>query len=89
MEDVHSCLNRGHTSLIGIGCVIDNLTGYVIYYEIMCKLCRYCSIARRELGDSSAEFYIWYIGHESACDIHHTGSSDSMEMEAALVLWKR
>ncbi|GFV03601.1 uncharacterized protein TNCV_3185241 [Trichonephila clavipes] len=31
-------LTRGHTSQIGIGCVVDTLTGYVIDYEIMSKL---------------------------------------------------
>ncbi|GFV17469.1 uncharacterized protein TNCV_4323351 [Trichonephila clavipes] len=28
-------------------------------------------------------------GHKSECDINHLGSSTSMEMEAALTLWKR
>ncbi|GFV48677.1 uncharacterized protein TNCV_292901 [Trichonephila clavipes] len=45
-------LTRGHTSLIGIGCVIDMLTEYVVDFEVM-------------------------------------SSSTSMEMEAALTLWKR
>ncbi|GFW14601.1 uncharacterized protein TNCV_1635221 [Trichonephila clavipes] len=26
-------LTRGHTSLIGVGCVIDMLTGYVVDFE--------------------------------------------------------
>ncbi|GFU14378.1 uncharacterized protein TNCV_3097831 [Trichonephila clavipes] len=30
-------LTRGHTSLIGIGCVIDMLTGYVVDFEVMSK----------------------------------------------------
>ncbi|GFV63042.1 hypothetical protein TNCV_1239651 [Trichonephila clavipes] len=40
------------------------------------------------VGQSSAEFSIWYEGHKSECDINHLGSSTSMEMEAALTLWK-
>lgn len=84
-----SWLTRGHTSLIGIGCVIDILTGYVIDFEVMSKVCRHCSQAKREFGESSAEYSIWYSGHESVCEINHTGSSGSMEMEAAMVLWKR
>ncbi|GFU65393.1 uncharacterized protein TNCV_1492341 [Trichonephila clavipes] len=28
-------LTRGHTSLIGVGCVIDMLTGYVVDFEVM------------------------------------------------------
>ncbi|GFW28668.1 uncharacterized protein TNCV_3713831 [Trichonephila clavipes] len=30
-------LTRGHTSLIGVGCVIDMLTGYVVDFEVMKK----------------------------------------------------
>ncbi|GFV72507.1 uncharacterized protein TNCV_2763721 [Trichonephila clavipes] len=30
-------LTRGHTSLIGVGCVIDMLTGYVVDFEVMSK----------------------------------------------------
>ncbi|GFW32912.1 uncharacterized protein TNCV_1774771 [Trichonephila clavipes] len=82
-------LTRGHTSLIGVGCVIDMLTGYVVDFEVMSKVCRHCSVAKNKLGQSSAEFSIWYEGHRSECDINHLGSSTSMEMEAALTLWKR
>ncbi|GFT46606.1 uncharacterized protein TNCV_3184481 [Trichonephila clavipes] len=78
---------RGHTSLIGVGCVIDMLTGYVVDFEVMSKVC--VVIALYKLGQSSAEFSIWYEGHKSECDINHLGSSTSMEMEAALTLWKR
>ncbi|GFV84894.1 uncharacterized protein TNCV_4298761 [Trichonephila clavipes] len=69
-----SCLTRGHTSLIGIACVIDILTGYVIDFEVMCKVCRNCSVGKRELGESSAEYGIWFEGHRKDCDINHSGS---------------
>ncbi|GFV28927.1 uncharacterized protein TNCV_4540231 [Trichonephila clavipes] len=49
---------RGHTSLIGVGCVIDMLTGYVVDFEVMSKVCRHCSVAKNKLGQSSAEFNI-------------------------------
>ncbi|GFX22630.1 uncharacterized protein TNCV_2993651 [Trichonephila clavipes] len=84
-----SWLTRGHTSLIDIACVINILTGYVIDFEVMCKVCRNCSVAKRELGESSAEYDIWFEGHRKDCDINHSGSSTSMEMEAALILWER
>ncbi|GFX79276.1 retrovirus-related Pol polyprotein from transposon 412 [Trichonephila clavipes] len=32
-------LTQGHTSLIGVGCVIDMLTGYVVDFEVMSKVC--------------------------------------------------
>ncbi|GFX88941.1 uncharacterized protein TNCV_2576481 [Trichonephila clavipes] len=65
------------------------LTGYVVDFEVMSKVCRHCSVAKNKLGQSSAKFSIWYEGHKSECDINHLGSSTSMEMEAALTLWKR
>ncbi|GFX71274.1 uncharacterized protein TNCV_3410441 [Trichonephila clavipes] len=83
-----SWLTRGHTSLIGIAYVIDILTGYVINFEVMCKVCRNCSWAKRELKESSAEYDIWFEGHRKDCDINHSGSS-TMEMEAALILWEK
>ncbi|GBO16583.1 hypothetical protein AVEN_38248-1 [Araneus ventricosus] len=39
-------LTRGHTSQIGIGCVIDMLAGYVIDYQVMSKYCKECELAR-------------------------------------------
>ncbi|GFX36388.1 uncharacterized protein TNCV_4933011 [Trichonephila clavipes] len=84
-----SWLTRGHTSLIGIACIIDILTGYVIDFEVMYKVWRNCSVAKRELGESSAEYDIWLEGHRKDCDINHSGSSTSMEMEAALIIWER
>ncbi|GBL77122.1 hypothetical protein AVEN_69261-1 [Araneus ventricosus] len=77
-----------YSSLFGVGVVVDILTGYVVDFEIMCKVCRFCSNAANQLGKESAEFNIWYEGHRNECDINHTGSSGSMELKASEVLWK-
>ncbi|GFX34512.1 uncharacterized protein TNCV_3657501 [Trichonephila clavipes] len=45
--------------------------------------------AVRDLSGDSPDFAIWYEGHKSECQINHTGSSSSMEMEAAAILWQR
>ncbi|GFU35773.1 uncharacterized protein TNCV_1083391 [Trichonephila clavipes] len=82
-------LTRGHTSLIGVGCVIDLLTGFVMDFEIMSKRCIECEHAKSGLGENSAEFHVWYEGHTSSCAINHVGSSCAMEQEAALKLWQR
>lgn len=82
-------LTRGHTSQIGIGCVIDIQTGYVVDFHVMSKYCRECDYSRKELGDDSAEFNIWYGGHKDVCNINHTGSSGAMEVQAATELWSR
>ncbi|GFS87890.1 hypothetical protein TNCV_4084381 [Trichonephila clavipes] len=46
-------------------------------------------VANKELRESSAEYDIWFEGRRKDCDNYHSGSSTSMEMEAALILWER
>ena len=80
---------RGHTSLYGIGCVIDLLTGYVLDYEVLSKFCQACTTAKKELGESSPEFFYWKEGHAMDCQQNYEGSSGGMEVVAAERLWKR
>lgn len=81
---------RGHTSLYGIGCVIDVITGLVVYYEILSKYCHMCVNTANDLGEDSPEFYIWYQGHKKfECCKNYEGSSNSMEVAAASIMWKR
>ncbi|GBM89998.1 hypothetical protein AVEN_43447-1 [Araneus ventricosus] len=82
-------LTRRHTSQIGIGCVIDMRTGYVIDYQVMSKYCKECELAKGELNKISAEYEIWYDGHKDYCNVNHCGSSGSMEVQAAFKLWLR
>lgn len=84
-----SWMKRGHTSLYGIGCVIDLLTGYVIDFEVISKYCQACTTAKKELGENSPEFYFWKEGHVSDCQQNYEGSSGGMEAVAAERLWKR
>ncbi|GFU60954.1 uncharacterized protein TNCV_3372711 [Trichonephila clavipes] len=58
-----SWLTREHTSYIGVGCVIDLLTGFVIDYEVMSKPCGECEQTKFALEEDSAEFRIWHEGH--------------------------
>ncbi|GFX08462.1 uncharacterized protein TNCV_3269511 [Trichonephila clavipes] len=84
-----SWLTWRHTSLIDIAYVIYILIGLiltVIDFEVMCKVCHNCSVAKRELGESSAEYGISFEGYRKDCNINHSGSSTSKEMEAALIL---
>ncbi|KAJ4442731.1 hypothetical protein ANN_04322 [Periplaneta americana] len=81
-------LTRGHSSMYGVGCVIDILTGYVIDYQVMSKSCRKCVHARQRYKNPQ-DFKIWYDIHKQECDINHTGSSGAMEMEAAIKMWNR
>ncbi|GFT09557.1 uncharacterized protein TNCV_797601 [Trichonephila clavipes] len=80
---------RGHSSLYGIGIVIDILTGLIIDYEILSKYCPECTTAKRDLGENSAEYSIWYKSHQKECSKNYVGSSNAMEVKAAEILWKR
>ncbi|GFW45679.1 uncharacterized protein TNCV_3246161 [Trichonephila clavipes] len=80
---------RGHSSLYGIGIVIDILTGLIIDYEILSKYCPECTTAKRDLGENSAEYSIWYKSHQEECSENYVGSSNAMEVKAAEILWKR
>ncbi|GFW71715.1 uncharacterized protein TNCV_219291 [Trichonephila clavipes] len=84
-----SWLTRGHTSNIGVGCVIDLLTGFVIDYEVMSKRCGECEQTKFALEEDSADFRIWYEGHQDVCSATHVGSSGAMEVNAAVKLWER
>lgn len=80
---------RGFTSNYGVGCVIDMDTGFIIDYCILSKFCRNCSMTKQQLGEDSAEYYFWNIGHKSDCEMNYEGSSPNMEVTAAETLWKR
>ncbi|GFX32270.1 uncharacterized protein TNCV_1324711 [Trichonephila clavipes] len=84
-----SWLTRGHTSNIGVGCVIDLLTGFVIDYEVMSKRCGECEQTKFALEEDSPDFRIWYEGHQDVCSATHVGSSGAMEANAAVKLWER
>ncbi|GFS70072.1 uncharacterized protein TNCV_748401 [Trichonephila clavipes] len=84
-----SWLTRGHTSNMGVGCVIDLLIGFVIDYEVMSKRCEECEKAKFALEEDSAEFRIWFEGHQNVCSATHVGSSGALEVNAAVKLWER
>lgn len=78
---------RGHSSAYMVGCVVDILTGFVIDYEVLSKHCQWCSINSREYDDDDPEFYFIKEGHQ--CEANYSGTSQGMEMTAALTLWRR
>lgn len=80
---------RGHTSNYAVGCVIDVLSGFVIDYEVLSKICYHCIQAAKSLGKESPEFHIWYEGHARICDKNYDGTSGGMESEMAKRMWLR
>ena len=74
---------RGFTANFGIGFVISVDTGEILDSDFESKLCMECSSAKRDLGEDTAEFNIWFAGHEDKCSQIHIGSSGSMECSIA------
>ncbi|GFR91290.1 hypothetical protein ElyMa_002588900 [Elysia marginata] len=58
-----SWLTRGHKSLIGIGCVVDVLTGLVLDTHVMSQHCQSCALVGKKLKLQDQDAYrIWYEG---------------------------
>ncbi|GFU59141.1 uncharacterized protein TNCV_4078971 [Trichonephila clavipes] len=54
---------RGHTSYIGLGIIIDILSGLVLDFEVLSKYCHNCVVAGRDMEVDSAKLHIWQKGH--------------------------
>ena len=80
---------RGHTSLYGIGAVVEITTELVLDYVVLSKYCHACAIKSAQLGENSPEFERWYHTHREVCAKNYDGSSNAMEVEAANRLWNR
>ncbi|GFU98449.1 uncharacterized protein TNCV_3652801 [Trichonephila clavipes] len=77
---------RGHTSNLGLGIIIDILSGSVLDFEVLSKYCHNCVVAGRDMGVHSAEFHIWQKGHADECDKNFDGTSGAIQMHAALIM---
>ena len=80
---------RGHSSLYGLGLVIDILTGLVVDYELLSRYCPVCSMKKKIM--SLEAFNSWYEEHARSgrCEKNFDGSANAMEAAAAEILWKR
>lgn len=77
---------RGHTSKNGIGVAIDLLTGLVVDFCVLSNFCIVCERGPDNKDDGYAEFW---TAHKDECVKNHDGSSNSMEVAAAKVIWAR
>ena len=80
-----SWMTRGHTSNIGIGAVVDLLTGLVVDFAVMSRYCHGCQVTGSRL--KGADYEAWKAAHQ--CDKNYTGSAGMMEVVAAEQIWKR
>ena len=77
---------RGRTSNNGIATVIELYTGLILDYEVLSKYCKVCNEGPAE---DSPEFGDWWAKHESVCQKNCRTSSQAMETEAAVRMFRR
>ncbi|GFS14263.1 hypothetical protein ElyMa_003158700 [Elysia marginata] len=87
-----SWLTRGHKAPIGIGCVIDVVTGLVIDGHVCSLHCHTCAqsgeFVRRETPHR-CERWMQELIASGECTINFQGLSGLMEVQATEVLWSR
>lgn len=67
-------LTRGHSSLIGVGCVIDLLTGLCIDAHVMCTYCHVCQTTGSKMQlENPEEYAVWEKNHKADCENNFTG----------------
>lgn len=68
-------LTRGHSSHVGVGCVVDLLTGLCIDAHVMCTYCQVCETTGQKLQrDKPEEYAPWLVKHADECDKNFTGN---------------
>ena len=70
-----SWMTRGHTSHIGVGCVVDLLTGLCIDAHVMCTFCQVCESTGKRLNkeNNPEKYAAWIVKHLPDCDQNYTG----------------
>lgn len=67
-------LTRGHSSHIGVGCVVDLLTGLCVDTYVMCTYCQVCeSTGKKMLRDKPDDHAQWLVQHLPNCDKNFSG----------------
>lgn len=76
---------RGHASHNGTGTVIELLTGLPIDFEVLSNFCQKCKMVEQSEEDTDN----WMVRHKENCPKNFDGTSNSMEVECAVRLWRR
>ena len=80
----------GFYSNMYFGAVISTSTNKVLDYWILSRLCKKCSIwTEDKQKDKPSEYEKWLERHKPNCSRDYTGSSQTMEPEAAERIWGR
>lgn len=69
-----SWMTRGHTSHVGIGCIIDMTTGLCIDAHVVCNLCQICESTGKKLQrNKPTEYDAWLTEHRPKCNKNFEG----------------
>ncbi|XP_077513273.1 uncharacterized protein LOC144124468 [Amblyomma americanum] len=77
-------LTRGHSSHIGVGCIIEFYTGLVLDCTVLSNFCLGCC---QQPAESDPSYGTWIEQHQ--CQKNTDVASGQMEVEAALILFRR
>ncbi|CAN8014554.1 unnamed protein product [Ixodes persulcatus] len=77
---------RGRTSHIGVGCIVEVYTGLVIDHIVLCNLCLVCSLGPKPEDEG---YSAWFAEHKPECKKNIDCNSGRMEVEAALIMFRR
>ena len=81
---------RGHYSNQGFAAAIEIDSGKILDYILYERLCNKCHRWTDELKiDKPEEYNEFWAKHSSECPANFSGTSQSMESEAALAIWGR
>ncbi|GFR98246.1 hypothetical protein ElyMa_002765300 [Elysia marginata] len=86
-----SWLTRGHTSHIGVCCIIEITTGYVLDCHVLSTYCHKCEHHKTLKENDPKAYAAWHADHleKKECDANFFGTSGMMEVHGARVLWGR
>ena len=84
-------MTHSHTSLIGLGTVIEVRTGLVLDVHVVSKFGQTCATTGAiKLKGCKAHYDKWLENHrKEGCSVNYEGASGMMEPECAEVMWKR
>ncbi|CAN7980517.1 unnamed protein product, partial [Ixodes pacificus] len=79
---------RGHSSHIGVGTVIELFSGFVLDQVVLSNFCLACEKGPKE---GTVGYEEWKASHEASqnCQKNTNSKAGQMEVEAALILFKR
>ena len=75
---------QGHSSHHGVGTIIELETGLVIDTHVMSSICHVCAKGPATTDDG---YHEWHTKHTPVCQRNFTGSANSMEIEAAKIMF--